>query len=122
MEALRGVEDQEPHGSGSRRRSTPLHSPKLTQGRAHPAVVNSTPAGERQRPRVRRGHVEKTRGGGLPPQQSVSNHETSSQILNRSPDRGSARWSVTFFIVTAVTQPFASQIVKRVRRTFVGCG
>ena len=96
MEALRGVEDQEPHGSGSRRRSTPLHSPKLTQGRAHPAVVNSTPAGERQRPRVRRGHVEKTRGGGLPPQQPVSNHETSSQILNTSPDRDSARWSVTF--------------------------
>ena len=40
----------------------PLHSPKLTQRRAHPAVVYSTPAGERERPRVRRGHVEKTRG------------------------------------------------------------
>ena len=42
--------------------SAPLHSPKLTQRRAHPAVVYSTPAGERKRPRVRRGHVEKTRG------------------------------------------------------------
>ena len=42
-----------------------LHSPKLTQRRAHPAVVNSTPAGERQRPRIRRGHEEKIRGGVL---------------------------------------------------------
>ena len=43
--------------------SAPLHSPKLTQRRAHPAVVYSTPAGERQRPRVRRGHEQKSRGG-----------------------------------------------------------
>jgi len=35
----------------------------LTQRRAHPTVVNSTPAGERQRPRVRRCHEEKTRAG-----------------------------------------------------------
>jgi hypothetical protein len=41
----------------------PLHSPKLTQRRAHPAVVHSTPAGEPKRPRVRRSHEEKTRGG-----------------------------------------------------------
>ena len=40
----------------------PLHSPKLTQRRAHPAVVNSTPAGERKRPRVRRSHEENIMG------------------------------------------------------------
>jgi hypothetical protein len=45
-------------------KEAPLHSPKLTQRRAHPAVVYSTPAGERERPRVRRSHEEKTRGGG----------------------------------------------------------
>ena len=39
-----------------------LHSPKLTQRRAHPAVVYSTPAGERRRPHIRRGHEEKIRG------------------------------------------------------------
>jgi len=43
--------------------NAPLHSPKLTQRRAHPAVVNSAPAGERKRPRVRRSHEQKTRGG-----------------------------------------------------------
>jgi len=43
--------------------NTPLHSPKLTQRRAHPAVINSAPAGERERPRVRRSHEEKTRAG-----------------------------------------------------------
>src|SRR6187551_1831326 len=54
--------------SGARRgqarddENAPLHSPKLTQRRAHPAVVNSAPAGERKLTRVRRGHVEKTRG------------------------------------------------------------
>ena len=42
--------------------NAPLHSPKLTQRRALPAVVNSTPAGERKRPRVRRSHEENIRG------------------------------------------------------------
>jgi hypothetical protein len=70
--------------------SAPLHSPKLTQRRAHPAVVYSTPAGERQRPRVRRGHVEKTRGGVGPLPTSVSNYETSSQILDTSSREGKA--------------------------------
>ena len=60
----------------------PLHSPKLTQRRAHPAVVYSTPAGERERPRVRRGHVEKTRGGFSPGPSSVSKYETVFQILD----------------------------------------
>jgi hypothetical protein len=71
----------------------PLHSPKLTQRRAHPAVVYSTPAGERERPRVRRGHVEKTRGGDLPIPTVVSNHETAFQSLNRAP-LGKGRGSV----------------------------
>jgi hypothetical protein len=89
----------------------PLHSPKLTQRRAHPAVVNSTPAGERERPRVRRGHVEKTRGGGLPSPTIVSNHETAFQILNRSPSL-SGRRSVChpFVIVTLATLWFASHL------------
>ena len=54
-----------------------LYIRRLTQGRAHPAVVNSTPAGERQRPAfvevtLRRLEVEAS-------QQPVSNHETASQ-------------------------------------------
>ena len=57
-----GGGDCEPYGVGSRRRNAPLHSPKLTQRRTHPAVIYSTPAGERERPRVRRCHEEKTRG------------------------------------------------------------
>jgi hypothetical protein len=43
--------------------NAPLHSQQLTQRRTHPAVIYSTPAGERQRPRVRRSHEEKTRAG-----------------------------------------------------------
>jgi hypothetical protein len=42
--------------------NAPLHSPQLTQRRTHPAVIHSTPAGEQQRPRIRRCHEEKTRG------------------------------------------------------------
>ena len=91
----------------------PLHSPKLTQRRAHPAVVYSTPAGERERPRVRRGHVENTRGGDLPIPTVVSNHETAFQSLNRSPLR-SGRGSVChpFVIVTLTTLWFANQLMK----------
>jgi hypothetical protein len=61
--------------------SAPLHSPKLTQRRAHPAVVHSTPAGERQRPRVRRGHEQKTRGGGTSIPTSVSDYEMTVHML-----------------------------------------
>jgi hypothetical protein len=60
--------------------NAPLHSPQLTQRRTHPAVIHSTPAGEQQRPRIRRCHEEKTRGqadciptGGLTKRDGVSN-------------------------------------------------
>ena len=73
----RGEGTEWPYAGGGRRAATtraqcgqardgknaPLHSPQLTQRRTHPAVVYSTPARERQRPRVRRSHEEKTRGG-----------------------------------------------------------
>jgi hypothetical protein len=57
-----GGGDCEPYGSARDDENAPLHSPKLTQRRTHPAVIYSTPAGERKRPRVRRCHEEKTRG------------------------------------------------------------
>ena len=57
-----GGGDCEPYGSARDDENAPLHSPKLTQRRTHPAVIYSTPAGERERPRVRRCHEEKTRG------------------------------------------------------------
>jgi hypothetical protein len=71
-----------PKGQTRDDESAPLHSPKLTQGRAHPAVVYSTPAGERQRPRVRRCHEEKTRGGVSLLLTFISNYETAFQILD----------------------------------------
>ena len=77
----------EPYGvKVSRRREAPLHSLKLTQRRTHPAVVYSTPAGERQRPRVRRGHEEKTRGAGelIPTRRPIN--ETVFQILDAPPN------------------------------------
>ena len=84
--------------------SAPLHSPKLTQGRAHPAVVYSTPAGERQRPRVRRGHEEKTRGGVSLLLTFVSNYETAFQILDTIAVRGHpAAVHRVFVIVTLAT-------------------
>ena len=73
-----------PKGQTRDDESAPLHSPKLTQRRAHPAVVYSTPAGERQRPRVRRCHEEKTRGGVSLLLTLISNYETAFQILDTS--------------------------------------
>jgi hypothetical protein len=59
-----GAGDYEPISSKARDdESAPLHSPELTQRRTHPAVIYSTPAGEQQRPRIRRSHEEKIRGG-----------------------------------------------------------
>ena len=81
--------------------NAPLHSPKLTQRRAHPAVVNSTPAGERQRPRVRRGHEEKTRGGrATQPNKLVSNSDTAYHNLDTGVELGSSR-SIRHLFVTA---------------------
>jgi hypothetical protein len=57
-----GGGDCEPYGSARDDENAPLHSPKLTQRRTHPAVIYSTPAGERKRPRVRPCHEQKTRG------------------------------------------------------------
>src|SRR5512133_1434118 len=96
--------DRTKAGGGRRRRraravtargdeNAPLHSPQLTQRRTHPAVIHSTPAGEQQRPRVRRSHEEKTRGqddciptNGLIKRDSVSNigHVTRWQPVDRS--------------------------------------
>ena len=45
-------------------------------------MVYSTPAGERKRPRVRRGHVEKTRGRIWRLPRRVSKYETTSQSLD----------------------------------------
>jgi hypothetical protein len=78
----------------------PLHSLKLTQGRAHPAVVYSTPAGERQRPRVRRGHEEKTRGEASLLPTVVSNYKTAFQILDTS-RLGTSLAAVRHLFVTA---------------------
>jgi hypothetical protein len=73
--------------------NAPLHSPQLTQRRTHPAVIHSTPAGEQQRPRVRRSHEEKTRGqddctptSGLIKRDEISNigHVTGCQPVDRS--------------------------------------
>ena len=73
--------------------NAPLHSPQLTQRRTHPAVIHSTPAGEQQRPRIRRCHEEKTRGqadciptSGLIKRDDVSDigHGTVRQPVDRS--------------------------------------
>jgi hypothetical protein len=85
-----------PKGQTRDDESAPLHSPKLTQGRAHPAVVYSTPAGERQRPRVRRCHEEKTRGGASLLLTFVSNYETAFQILDTARLRRGRSQSVMF--------------------------
>ena len=82
-----GGGDCEPYEVARDDENAPLHSPKLTQRRTHPAVIYSTPAGERKRPRVHRSHEEKTRGeadciptSGLTKRDGVSN-------IGQRPDR-----------------------------------
>jgi hypothetical protein len=54
-------------------------------------VVYSTPAGERRRPRVRRSHEEKTRGGVLTIPRFVSITETGFQIVDSATGWRSSR-------------------------------
>jgi hypothetical protein len=82
----------------------PLHSLKLTQRRTHPAVIYSTPAGERQRPRVRRSHERRLGVEPRAPQQGVSRCKTRFQILESQ--RYGSRFVVVrhaFVIVTSAT-------------------
>ena len=72
---IEGVGDHEPNGWDSRRReraSTFAEADTRTSACGH-GLQHA--GGKRQRPRVRRGHEQKTRGGACPSQQCVSDYD-----------------------------------------------
>jgi hypothetical protein len=99
--------------------NAPLHSPQLTQRRTHPAVIHSTPAGEQQRPRIRRCHEEKTRGqadciptGGLTKRDGVSNigHGLVRQPVDLSSSCfGTVTLATTFWSTRSIRQSNSDQ-------------
>jgi hypothetical protein len=67
-------------------------------------MVYSTPAGERERPRVRRSHEQKTRGEAISIQQGVSKYETAFQnVVTNCSTAWPAELRHVFVIVTLTT-------------------